>query len=253
MSLSCLFLDTPFSLPLPLSPLTRSYSALARNSNIDLEILRNQSLSTTSYQTRSLWAEKLDRLSVSGATPHNLTVLYTSTAHTLVYPYEIHECVPVDQDAEGKAKGKDEWQYFSGYLNHPTPGLSYSGYSLWDTFRAQTAWLLLLAPSVVPSMLASMLQDYREGGRLPMWKNLVETNIMVGTHADAVLAQAMAAGIEDFGGFGKEEVWEAVREDAFRPPERDTELRYVCPFFPSSFFPPFFLFQCAGTPKRNSQ
>nr|KIR88126.1 alpha-1,2-mannosidase [Cryptococcus tetragattii IND107] len=193
--------------------------------NIDLEILRNQSLSTTSYQTRSLWAEKLDRLSVSGATPHNLTVLYTSTAHTLVYPYEIHECVPVDQDAEGKAKGKDEWQYFSGYLNHPTPGLSYSGYSLWDTFRAQTAWLLLLAPSVVPSMLASMLQDYREGGRLPMWKNLVETNIMVGTHADAVLAQAMAAGIEDFGGFGKEEVWEAVREDAFRPPERDTELR----------------------------
>ncbi|ADV23805.1 alpha-1,2-mannosidase [Cryptococcus gattii E566] len=193
--------------------------------NIDLEISRNQSLSTTSYQTRSLWAEKLDRLAVSGATPHNLTVLYTSTAHTLVYPYEIHECVPVDQDAEGKAKGKDEWQYFSGYLNHPTPGLSYSGYSLWDTFRAQTAWLLLLAPSVVPSMLASMLQDYREGGRLPMWKNLVETNIMVGTHADAVLAQAMRAGVEDFGGFGKEKVWEAVREDAFTPPERDTELR----------------------------
>ncbi|KAE8539215.1 hypothetical protein D1P53_004311 [Cryptococcus gattii VGV] len=194
--------------------------------NIDLEISRNQSLSTTSYQTRSLWAEKLDRLSVSGATPHNLTVLYTSIAHTLVYPYEIHECVPVDQNAEGKAKGKDEWQYFSGYLNHPTPGLSYSGYSLWDTFRAQTAWLLLLAPSVVPSMLASMLQDYREGGRLPMWKNLVETNIMVGTHADAVLAQAMGAGVEDFGGFGKEKVWEAVREDAFTPPERDTELRY---------------------------
>lgn len=253
MGLSCLFLDTPFSLPLPLSPLTRSYSAFARNSNIDFEIPRTQSFSTTSYQTRSLWAEKLDRLSVSGATPHNLTVLYTSVAHTLVYPYEIHECVPVDQDAEGKGKGKDEWQYFSGYLNHPTPGLSYSGYSLWDTFRAQTAWLLLLAPSVVPSMLASMLQDYREGGRLPMWKNLVETNIMVGTHADAVLAQAMEAGVEDFGGFGKEKVWEAVREDAFTPPERDTELRYVRPLFPFSFFPPFFLFQSTGAPKRNSQ
>lgn len=49
---------------------------------------------------------------------------------------------------------------------------------------------------------------------------------MVGTHADAVLAQAMRAGVEDFGGFGKEKVWEAVREDAFTPPERDTELRY---------------------------
>ncbi|OWZ72964.1 hypothetical protein AYX14_01548 [Cryptococcus neoformans] len=196
--------------------------------NIDLEIPSTQSFSTTSYQTRSLWAEKLDRLSVSGATPQNLTVLYTSIAHTLVYPYEIHEFVSQDAEGEGEGegKGKGEWQYFSGYLNQPTPGLSYSGFSLWDTFRAQTAWLLLLSPSVVPSMLASMLQDFREGGRLPMWKNLVETNIMVGTHADAVLAQAMEVGIKDFGGFGKDEVWEAVREDAFTPPERDTELRY---------------------------
>jgi hypothetical protein len=39
-----------------------------------------------------------------------------------------------------------------------------------------------------------MLSDYREGGWLPMWKNLVETNIMVGTHADVMIAQAMEAG-----------------------------------------------------------
>lgn len=240
MSFSCPFLIASSIL---CASFCSSHNPLTRDSNIDLEIPRTQSLSTTSYQTRSSWAEKLDRLSVSGATPQNLTVLYTSVAHTLVYPYEIHEFVPIDQDAEGECegegRGKGEWQYFSGYLNHPTRGLSYSGFSLWDTFRAQTAWLLLLTPSIVPSMLVSMLQDFREGGRLPMWKNLVETNIMVGTHADAVLAQAMEVGVNDFGGFGKNEVWEAVREDAFTPPERDTELRYALPPFPPflrSFF-----------------
>jgi putative alpha-1,2-mannosidase len=43
-------------------------------------------------------------------------------------------------------------------------------------------------------MITSMLQDFKEGGWLPMWKNLVETNIMVGTHADSIIAQAMQAG-----------------------------------------------------------
>jgi putative alpha-1,2-mannosidase len=43
-------------------------------------------------------------------------------------------------------------------------------------------------------MITSMLQDYKEGGWMPMWKNIVETNIMVGTHSDAIIAQAMQAG-----------------------------------------------------------
>lgn len=43
-------------------------------------------------------------------------------------------------------------------------------------------------------MVRSMLGDYQEGGWLPMWKNLVESNIMVGTHGDVMIAQAMQAG-----------------------------------------------------------
>jgi putative alpha-1,2-mannosidase len=54
--------------------------------------------------------------------------------------------------------------------------------------------LILTAPERVGGMVSSMLGDYREGGWLPMWKNLVESNIMVGTHADVMIAQAMMAG-----------------------------------------------------------
>ncbi|WVW84279.1 hypothetical protein I302_106309 [Kwoniella bestiolae CBS 10118] len=179
--------------------------------NIDLEIPSSQSLSQTSLSTRSKWAEKLDLLSLDGATPSNLTVLYTSFAHTLVYPYEISEPTP-----NGPA-------YYSGYLDSITPGISYSGYSIWDTFRAQSAWLILVAPERVGGMIQSMIQDWREGGWLPMWKNLVETNIMVGSHADSLIAQGMRVGVT---GFDYDEAWRAVRKNAFTPPDRDTELRF---------------------------
>ncbi|WVQ99719.1 hypothetical protein IAU59_006861 [Kwoniella sp. CBS 9459] len=180
--------------------------------NIDLEIPDGQSLATTSKTTRSAWTKKLDLLSVQGATPSNLTVLYTSFAHTLVYPYEISE-----KTLSG------EWAYYSGYLDKVVRGISYSGYSIWDTFRAQTAWLLLVAPERVGEMVQSMIQDWKEGGWLPMWKNIVETNIMVGTHADSVIAQAMKAGVR---GFDWDEAWQAVRKDAFTPPDRDQQLQF---------------------------
>ena len=182
----------------------------ADDSNLDLEIPDNQSLATTSRRTRGAWSEKLDTLQVTGGTPHNKTVLYSSFAHTMVYPYEVHE-----NSLEGP-------KYYSGYLDRVVTGESYSGYSIWDTFRAETAWLLFTAPERVPGMLNSMLQDYEEGGWLPMWKNIVESNIMVGTHADSIFAQAISVGVE---GVDWAKAWDAVKKDAYVPPDRDTELR----------------------------
>jgi putative alpha-1,2-mannosidase len=152
--------------------------------NLDLEIPDGQTLEETSSATRSQWAEKLDLLNLSNPskTPEKATILYSSLAHTLVYPYEIHEQTPTGP------------QYYSGYLDKVVPGTSYSGYSIWDTFRAEWGWLILIAPHRVGEMVRSMLGDYKEGGWLPMWKNLVESNIMVGTHGDVMIAQAMQAG-----------------------------------------------------------
>ena len=45
--------------------------------------------------------------------------------------------------------------------------------ALQDTFRAEWAWQILLAPERISGMVQSMLQDYTEGGWLPMWKNIV--------------------------------------------------------------------------------
>ena len=56
-----------------------------------------------------------------------------------------------------------------------------------------------------------------------MWANIVETNIMIGTHVDAVLANTLS---RNFTNFNISKAWEAVRKNAFEPPINDTNLLY---------------------------
>jgi putative alpha-1,2-mannosidase len=44
-------------------------------------------------------------------------------------------------------------------------------------------------------MVPSLVQMYQEGGYMPKWPNPTYTNIMIGAHADAVIADAMVKGI----------------------------------------------------------
>jgi predicted alpha-1,2-mannosidase len=56
-----------------------------------------------------------------------------------------------------------------------------------------------------------------------MWANMVETNIMIGTHVDAVLANALERGFKQF---NIAQAWAGVKKNAYVPPIRDTELLY---------------------------
>ncbi|KAJ7688299.1 family 92 glycosyl hydrolase, partial [Mycena rosella] len=114
--------------------------------NLDAEIPDGVQLEETARRTRTAWAEKLDRVMLEGATEEDKEVFYTAFFHSLQYPYE--------QDEGG--------HYYSGYDNTVHKGVSYTGYSIWDTFRAEWAWLILFAPERVPGMITSMLQDYKE-------------------------------------------------------------------------------------------
>jgi predicted alpha-1,2-mannosidase len=92
-----------------------------------------------------------------------------------------------------------------------------------DTFRAEHSLLTLFAPERVNSMMRSLLRIYDWSGRLPMWANVVETNIMIGTHVDAVIANALKRNFTDF---DVPKAWEAVKKNSFEPPINDTELLY---------------------------
>ncbi|KAG9309751.1 glycoside hydrolase family 92 protein [Chiua virens] len=175
--------------------------------NLDKEIPDGQSLEETAKMTRAAWAEKLGRIELVGATKEQKDVFYTAFFHSLQYPYE--------QDEYGR--------YYSGYDDAIHEGVSYTGYSIWDTYRAEWAWLILFAPERIPGMVQSMIQDYKEGGWLPMWKNVIETNIMVATHADSLVAEAVLKG---FTGFDLDAAWDAVHKDATVPPINDNTTLY---------------------------
>jgi predicted alpha-1,2-mannosidase len=155
----------------------------------------------------AMWEEKLARLQVTGASELEMTRLYTALYHALLYPRMFSEY----------------GQYYSAFDDSIHAGESYTAYSIWDTFRAENSLLTLFAPERIDGMITALLQDFKEGGWMPKWPNPSYTNIMIGTHADSLVAEAFRKG---FHGFDRELAWEAVLKDAMTPPDGDTTRRW---------------------------
>jgi predicted alpha-1,2-mannosidase len=156
----------------------------------------------------STWNEKLSRMQVEGATEREKTRLYTALYHALLYPRVFSEY----------------GHYYSAFDDQEHTGESYTAYSIWDTFRAENSLLTLFAPERVDGMITALLQNYKEGGWMPKWPNPSYTNIMIATHADSLVAEAVRKG---FHGFDRELAWQAVYKDAMTPPDGDTTRRWL--------------------------
>lgn len=156
---------------------------------------------------RETWNEKLGRISVEGATDDQRKIVYTGLYHALLYPRIFSE----------------QGRYYSAFDDSVHQGVSYTAYSIWDTFRAENSLLTLLAPERVDGMVQALLQNYQEGGWMPKWPNPSYTNIMIGTHADSLVAEAIN---KHFKGFDYKLAWDAVYKDAMTPPDGDTTRRW---------------------------
>ncbi len=158
--------------------------------------------------TRSIWQTDLSRIKVEGVPEDTKVILYTALFHTMQFPREFSEY------------GK----YYSAFDDKIHEGVSYTDFSLWDTYRALHPLLLFTQPDRVNGIVRSLVQMYREGGRLPMWPNPAETNIMISTHADAVIADAYVKG---YRGYDVPLAYAALLKDAMVPPDNDTLLPYA--------------------------
>jgi predicted alpha-1,2-mannosidase len=180
--------------------------------NLQNEISDGTTLEDAATGVEKEWAEKLDRVQITNATLNEKVIFYTAMYHALQYPSEMMET-----NSSGS-------YYYSGYDNQVHAGEhAYTGYSIWDTYRAEWAFLNLFAPERINGMITSMLQTYQQGGRLPIWQNIVETNVMIGTHSSSLIAESLAKG---FNGFDLELAWEALWKDAMVPPEDDLTTMY---------------------------
>lgn len=170
--------------------------------NLSVEI-PDWNFNKLSKETRDVWHESLSRIKVSGCTEDQKSIFYTAMFHTLLFPREFSEY----------------GRYYSAFDDKVHQGVSYNDFSLWDTFRALHPLLQLIQPERVSPMVQALLQMYKEGGWLPKWPNPTYTNIMIGTHADAVIADAYVNG---FRNYDINLAYEALLKDATVPPMGDT-------------------------------
>ena len=175
--------------------------------NLEEEIPANKSFEEITTSIKKVWNNNLGKLKVSEASDDDLAILYTAFFRTMQYPREFSEY----------------GRYYSPFDDKIHNGVSYNAYSLWDTFRAQHPWLLLTQPERINDMITALIQMYKEGGWIPKWPNPTYTNIMIATHADAVIADAFINGYRDY---DIETAYEAIRKDAFSPPHGRKEEQY---------------------------
>ena len=173
--------------------------------NIEQEI-GDKEFNEVKEETKNVWNDRLNAIQIEGATESENHIFYTAMYHALLYPRSFYE------EVDGK------YMYFSPYDDQYHEGKSYTDFSLWDTFRAQNSLLTIVAPDKIDEMVQSLLQNYQEGGYMPKWPNPGYTNIMIGTHADSIVAEAINKG---FDGFDYDLAYEAVLKDAMVPQEGD--------------------------------
>lgn len=175
--------------------------------NLQNEIPSNKSFTEIAECVKNEWNKNLSKIQIQEASEDDLSIFYTAFFRTLQYPREFSEY------------GK----YYSPFDDKIHQGISYNAYSLWDTFRAQHPWLLITSPERVNDMITALIQMYQEGGWIPKWPNPSYTNIMIGTHGDAVIADAF---INGYRGYDIQTAYQAIRKNAFTAPKKDSHYRW---------------------------
>jgi len=73
-------------------------------------------------------------------------------------------------------------------------------------------------------MIKALIKKYEQGGWLPKWPSLTYTNIMIGTHADSIIAESCVKGLMDF---DVEKAYEAMYKNAMVPPDGENDRRWI--------------------------
>ena len=163
-------------------------------------------------RTAAQWLGYLDRISIEGTEEQKKT-FYTCLYRALKYPHRLHEVT-----AEGKTVHQSPWNW---KLND---GVAFTDTGLWDTYRTQFPLFSIVYPELLGEIVQGWLNAFQEAGRLPQWPNYGGVTGMPGTHADAMIADAIVKGIP---GFDVNKAYEAIRHDAFDPKARAGQEDYL--------------------------
>jgi len=189
--------------------------ALATSFISEEQAIRNleQELGSNSFdqmvqESQEEWRSLLGRAKVQALGQDQLRLFYTNMWRAQLFPRHLHE---VD------AKGKEV--HFSPYTGKVTPGRFMADSGFWDAYKTVYVLQSIVAPDNFGKTIAGWVQSAEESGWLPQWPSPDQSDMMVGTMGDAVLADAIAKHKWGFvEGFDIERAYNVIRKDAFEEP-----------------------------------
>ncbi|MFJ4625901.1 GH92 family glycosyl hydrolase [Streptomyces sp. NPDC088847] len=164
--------------------------------NLRQEIPDGTSFDTVKKQARKVWDKLLGKVEVEGATPDQLTTLYSSMYRLYLYPNSGYE------------KVGSTYQYaspFSPMTSQDTPthtgakivdGKVYVNNGFWDTYRTTWPAYSFLTPSQAGEMVDGFVQQYKDGGWTSRWSSPGYADLMTGTSSDVAFADAYVKGVK---------------------------------------------------------
>ena len=189
--------------------------------NLALEIAAGDSLESVRERARQAWESRLGVIEVEGATPDQLTTLYSNLYRLNLYPNSGFENVgtnrqPTYRYASPVSKPvKDSTDTETGA--RIVDGTIYVNNGFWDTYR--TAWpaYALLYPSIAGRLVRGFVQQYLDGGWVSRWSSPGYADLMTGTSSDVAFADAYLKGVT---GFDPADAYQAaIRNASVAPPD----------------------------------
>lgn len=162
------------------------------------------------------WTAELATLSFDGATPDQLTSLYSGLYRLFLYPNRAGETardgVPRHRSPYGAVQAEP-------IRDEPGPEIVEGPFTttngFWDTYR--TAWplLALLTPDTAGGLAQGFVEHHHDGGWTPRWSAPGAEDCMTGTTSDTVFADLAAKGVK---GFDLAEAYRSALRNATVPP-----------------------------------
>lgn len=153
--------------------------------NLQLE-LENKDFNEVYDEARNEWNDKLDVITVKGASHEQKVTLYSNLYRMFAYPNLLSENTGTNDDPV--------WQYKSTVSDEVKEGELFYNNGFWDTYHTTWAGYQLLTPSKYEEMLNGLVEHYNDGGWVPRWVAPGGTNSMVGTSSDVIFGDAAAKG-----------------------------------------------------------
>lgn len=136
---------------------------------------------------RQAWNAYLSKIDIETTDENQKRVFYTALYHTAISPM-------LFTDADGRYRSLNR-EIKTAAEGKPM----YTTFSLWDTFRALHPLLTIIDPAQNSLYVNSLLNQYKEGGILPMWELAGNyTGTMIGYNAVPVIVDAYMKGDRSF-------------------------------------------------------